>query len=167
MLTLLAATSAYVWLFLEVRHTLSEVTNTAEDARFVAARNAHTQTVRRIIRDTEMERAELDSYFLREEDIVTFLGNVEELGIYVGAPITVQSVSAEEAIDTDERIVPLRLVLSSEGALQELFYLLQLLETFPAAVQVQKVQITQDAKDRAWNGTFHITVLRLIRPDVS
>lgn len=158
-----AATGAYAWLFLEVRHTLEDVTVTVEEARLVATRDAHTQTVRRVVRDTESERAEIDSYFLKEEEIVTFLEDIEALGVHVGAPVTVQSVAVEEAVDKDERIIPLRLVLQSEGTLQELFYMLQLLETFPAALRVEKIQVTQDAEERTWNGTFHIIVLRLAR----
>lgn len=166
-LALVVATAAYAWLFFEVRHTLEDVARTAEAAQLVATRNAHTQTVRRVVRDTEAERAELDNYFLREESIVTFLEDIEELGVHAGAPLTVQSVSVEDALDKDERIVPLHLVLRSEGSLQELFYIMQLLETFPAAVSLQKVQLTQHVENLTWDGTFHITVLRLTRLNVS
>lgn len=158
--SVLISSVAYVWLFLEVRSTITAVSTSAESAQLLAAQNAHTQTVRRIVRDTQKERDELNTYFLTENEIVEFLEDIENLGQHAGAPIDVRTVSVEDPIDKDESIVPLELTLHSTGTLQQLFYTLSLLEVYPKALTIERVSFSQHPTDFSWGGTFNIVVLQ-------
>ncbi|QSH39131.1 hypothetical protein JXR01_02375 [Candidatus Kaiserbacteria bacterium] len=155
-----ASSFMYIWLFLEVRATLTQVSASAEEAQILATQNAHTQTVRRIVRDTQEQIGELNTYFLAEKEIVAFLEDIENLGEHAGAVIDVRTVSVEEAIDKDESIIPLELTLSSTGTLQQVFYTLSLLEVYPKALTFERVSLTQHPTDFSWNGVFNVTVLQ-------
>lgn len=155
----------YAWLFFEVNKTITQVTSAAEESQLLAAQNAHTQTVRRIIRDTQDSRKELNTFFLTDKEIVTFLEDMENLGVHANAPIAVQSVSVEDAIDKDGRVVPLELTLRSEGTLQQVFYTLSLLETYPKALNIGKVSLKQSPTDLMWEGVFNIVALQVDFPE--
>lgn len=153
--------ATYVWLFIKVGDTAAQATIGAEEAQLLATKNAHTQTVRRVVRDTEPQRAELNSYFVTETEFVSFLENIEGLGQTAGAPIQVQSVSIGKAIDKDELLVPLELDLRSVGTLQGVFHVLALLEAYPKVLYVRSARITQHPTDLNWQGSFNIEVIQI------
>jgi len=157
----ISSTLLYSFAFIKVRGIITQVANTSEEAQLLAKKNTHIQTVRRVVRDTQPEREKIDAYFLTDDEIVSFLEEVEGLGTHVGVEVTVQAVSVGKPIDKDERITPLNLVLKSEGSLEKIFYLLTLLEDFPKAMSVQEVQFSQQPDEGIWVGNFDIVVLKI------
>ena len=156
---------AYSWLFIKVHNTITEVVFASEEVQLLATKNAHTQTVRRVVRDTQLERDEINSYFVTDEGLVSFLEDIEELGVHAGAPISVQSVSVGDTIDKDELVAPLELLLKSEGTLPEVFYMLALLEAFPKVITVDSVRFTQLPNTLEWQGEFDVIVIKIASKD--
>lgn len=163
--TCVLSLSAYMWVFVKVEDTVNRVSVISEEAQLLATKNAHTQTVRRIVRDTLHEREALNEYFLTEEELVTFLGSLETLSTYSGATVAIQSVSVGEAIDKDGLITSLKLSLKSIGSLQAVYHNLALLETFPKTVSVNSIRLTQDPSTLVWEGVFDITVIKIELPE--
>lgn len=153
--------TTYGWLFAKVGDTASRATITAEEAQLLATKNAHTQTVRRVVRDTQTQRQQLDSYFVTEPEFVSFLEEIESLGASAGAPIQVQSVGIGKPIDKDELVVPLELDLRSEGTLRGVFHVLTLLEAYPKVMHVRSARITQHPTDLNWVGAFNVEVIQV------
>jgi len=158
---MLVSIVSYSWLFIKVTNTIEAAALTSEEVQLLSTKNAHTQTVRRVVRDTQIQREELGSYFITEETLASFLGDIEELGSYTGAAIDVQSVSLGDAIDKDELVAPLKLSLKSEGELQDIFYTLALLEVFPKALTIDRVRFTQNPDTLSWQGVFDIEVIKV------
>ena len=152
--------ASYIWVFLEVRSEIAKVTVAAEEAQILATQNAHVQTVRRVVRDTQIQRETLSTYFLSEEEIVEFLEEIENLGTHAGSQVSVQTVQAGEAVDKDGAIIPLQLTLRSGGSLQAVFYTLALLESYPKALSVEEVVLIQNPTTFEWSGMFNVVAMQ-------
>ncbi|MAZ67215.1 hypothetical protein CL652_00385 [bacterium] len=159
--SMVISTMAYTWVFAKVRNTIAQVSLTAEETQLLATKNAQTQTLRRIVRDTQQEREELDTYFVTGNGIVRFLEDIEALAKNSGAKVSVETVGEGSAIDKDGLVRPLMVDLKLDGTLQEIFYALSLIETFPKAIVVRTVRITQHPTERAWQGVVSINVTKV------
>lgn len=162
---MVVSTAAYSWLFVKVRGTIAQVAFTAEEAQLLATKNAHTQTVRRIVRDTQEEREELNEYFLTQDEIVVFLEDVESLTADSGAKVSVETVGEGASIDKDGLVKPLLVDLKLSGTLEEVFHALALIETFPKAVTVRDARITQSPAKKTWQGVLNIHVIKVEEPE--
>jgi len=162
---MVAASIAFGWLFAEVRSTVAHVKLSTEEAQLLVIKNAHTQTVRRVVRDTQKEREELNSYFVTEEEIVGFLERIEKLQAQTGTRIDIRSVGVGAPVDKDELITPLLLTLESKGTFQDVFYTLSLLEALPTALTVKSARITQNPTSLVWEGSFDVAVIKVIEPE--
>ncbi|PCI89751.1 hypothetical protein COB18_03020 [Candidatus Kaiserbacteria bacterium] len=159
--TLGISMSAYSWVFFEMQQTVTQIANITNETQILATQNAHAQTVRRIVRDTQDERSELDTYFLIEDDIVTFFADLENLGTSAGVNISVSSVKVGKPLDNDKFITPLTLTLESAGSLRQVFHTLALLEAYPKALQITQTRIVQHPSEDSWQGTFAITAIKI------
>ncbi|MDP2650115.1 MAG: hypothetical protein Q8P16_00955 [bacterium] len=156
--------AAYAWLFLGVRATLADTAALVGETQLLARNNAHIQTVRKIVRDTAALRGELNSYFVGEHDIVAFLEDVEALGTYAGADVSVRSVESAGPLAKDVPIEQLKMSLRADGALADVLHLLALLESLPKAITLEKAQIVRRASDGLWQGTFDLSVAQITIP---
>jgi len=164
-LTMLVSITAYAWLFLKVNNTLEQISIASGEVQLLSVKNEQIQTVRREVRDTQEQRAELNSYFITEEGIVDFIEDIEKLGEHAGASVSVQAVSVGDPLDKDGLLVPLSISLKSEGTLREVFYTLALLEAFPKALNVKNVRFAQHPTDLTWQGVFDIVAVEITSED--
>lgn len=162
LVALVISFTTYAWLLVKVNDTIREAALASENVQLLAAKNAYTQTIRKIVRDTTDEREEINSYFITDEKLVSFLENIEGLGTRAGAGLEVQSVSVGDAIDKDGLVSPLKLSLKSEGTITEIYYILNLLEAYPKALSVKRVQMNQQADTLTWVGVFDIEVIKVL-----
>ncbi len=163
-LVMCASAGGYAWLFVQERETITQAAQVAGDAQLLATRNAHTQTVRRVVRDTRDERARLNTYFVNDTELVTFLEEIESLGTYANAQTIVSSVQVGDSRDDDDRIVDLELLLNAEGSFASVMQVLALLEAFPSALDVVNVQLTQQSQRDTWTGVFELVAVRAEAP---
>ena len=161
------SSATYMWLFTKVNDTIREAAIISESAQLLSAQNAYTQTIRKIVRDTSDEREKINSYFVTDEGLVSFLEDIEGLGTRAGVNLEVQSVSVGNTIDKDGLVSPLRLSLESEGTITEIYYILSLLEAYPKALSVRRVQIYQRPDTLVWVGTFDIEVIKVLMPSAN
>ncbi len=167
LVALVVSSATYIWLFIKVNDTIREAAIVSESAQLLSAQNAYTQTIRKIVRDTSDDRDKINSYFITDEKLVSFLENIENLGTRAGVSLEVQSVSVGDTIDKDGLVSQLRLSLESEGTIKEVYYILSLLEAYPKALSVRRVQMNQRSDTLAWVGTFDIEVIKVLMPSAN
>ncbi|PCI30854.1 hypothetical protein COB52_00795 [Candidatus Kaiserbacteria bacterium] len=153
--------SAYAWSFLKVRSTIEQAAVISAKADLWASSNENAQVVRRSVREIQAQREVLDTYFIKEDGIVSFLDEIEEIGDHAGLPIEVIAVEAGNPIDKDGLIRPLTISLRVSGKLKDIFYTLAMLETLPKAVSVDGVGLTQDPENLTWIGEFKVVVTQI------
>ena len=162
-LVALLSVAAYAWLFTEVRSLVAEVAIAAEEASILSTQNKNTQTIRRVVRDTKEERAELQSYFVNEDELVSFLEKLEAVGVRTGAPLSVENVGARGAVDKDGLIVPLSLSLRATGTFRQVVHTLALVEAFPKVLSLERVRLSQ-LPDEGWQAIYEVELLQGTAP---
>ena len=161
------AVAAYIWIFIVVNDISARAEVISEEVELLTVKNDHTQMVRRVVRDTQKERTELNGYFVTEEEIVTFLEDIEGLGYYSDADIVVQTVETGKPVDKDGLVIPLRITLKAEGRFREVFHTLMLIEALPKVLMVEGARITENNTKQIWEGFFDITTMQIVLPENS
>ena len=152
---------AYVWLLGKVQSTAADAALLVEEGTLLAAQNEQTQAVRRVVRATQQEREKLNSYFITDGGIVGFLESIEALGAFSSADVRIVSVEEGNPIDKDKLIKPLFVDVELSGSFSEVFHTLALIESFPRAMSVRTVRLTQVPKQLIWQATVGIQVLKI------
>lgn len=161
---LVGALGVYGWLFLAVQDNVRSITLASEETQLLTTQNEHTQTVRRVVRDTKTQRATLQDFFVTQEGLVPLLEEVEQIASYTGAELSVQSVDAGKAIDKDALLTPLTLQLKAIGSFAQVMHVLALLETFPTVSFIEKMRLAQHSTDDQWEGTYEVTLIQIEVP---
>lgn len=161
----LVCAAGYVWLFAAVRDTVRSASLAAEEAALLSTRQAHAQTVQRVVRDSQTQRTALNTYFITDDTVVDFLGDIEALSRETGAALGVSAVAVGEPVDTDGAMVPLMLSLTTRGTLSDVFYTLALLEAYPKALVVRDARFTQQEGGTLWEAQYDVVVMRISAPE--
>lgn len=123
-------------------------------------------SMKKLLSETEEERENIDNYFIKTDDIVSFIESIESLSRVTNTSISVNSVSIEEGKETDvfEYVV---LNVEAQGVFSDLYWLLSLVEKMPYKISVNTINFgrlpsgeSTSPSDR-WNIDFSIRVLKL------
>ena len=98
---------------------------------------------------------------MKENDVVVFFDEIENLGILAGALVSIESVNLGKTVDKDDLVEELILTLKAEGSISELYHLLSLFEQFPKALLVESSRFVQHPSEFHWQGTFKLVLMRL------
>jgi hypothetical protein len=88
-------------------------------------REDQLKTIEGLMRDIESERATLDSQFLTEAEIVSFITLLESLDSYTGVSLEIDSVSKQGNT--------LNISLDATGSWESVYHLLAMIEALPPA----------------------------------
>tara|TARA_B100000745_G_scaffold53689_1_gene31872 strand:- start:3504 stop:4037 length:534 start_codon:yes stop_codon:yes gene_type:complete len=150
----------YVWLYIRVDTTAAQIEQIQKETQLVAVQNDQMQVIRKILRDSSVDRAALQDLFVGENNIVSFLESAESLESVTGATITIQSVDSE---DSTEFAKPLRMTIRAEGTLQSAYHTLALLEAFPQALYITTARLSRPPLEEDWVGEFSIEVIEILQ----
>jgi|GEM_PF-3225610 len=112
-----------------------------------------------VTRDNEA----LAAYFLSEDEVVGFLGSVEDLGRRIGVDASASSIEVTEGEGYAELLT---LSIHASGSKAAVLHMLEILETLPYASEITSVQMTKQGAgtDIEWEGAFDLSVKK--HPDV-
>lgn len=120
-----------------------------------------------LARDTAIERARLDEFFVDRDGIAPFLGRVEELGRERGLRVEIASVSVDKPAPgaAEDFFEPLRVTAVARGDFPEAHAFLALIESLPYPVLVKeaRLEIPTGPREtgREWRATATFTVAKL------
>ena len=112
------------------------------------------------IRDTEDDRAKLNSYFVSNEGIVDFLEVIEGLEQYAEVEVSIKTIGENDTGEF-ESVEQLELNLTAEGSWGAVYHFFALLESLPHSIDMSRVQFNsigenvngEDTTDK-WRGIF-------------
>lgn len=157
LLTLSSALYGFFW------YQISTQSATFADLEAEIARastlTSDTVALRSLIRDTENDRALLESAFLSDDDLIEFLELIEGLGTTTKTEVTVVSVGTGSAQGGNEN--QYNLSISGEGSWSGVYHLFMLIQALPVAVIIDRVRFetTGDAT-LPWQVLIDFTVER-------
>jgi hypothetical protein len=160
------AVTIFYWFFISTIIEYKKVSASAANELFnLQQKRERLSELRNIVRVTETDRNRLDSYFIKKDEAVNFIRQIETLGRQAEAPIEIVTVGIEAVrgdIDVAERLV---LHLKAEGDLTNIVHLFSLLESMPYATRLSSARIEEragavDGGMPRWQGTAVLSVLK-------
>ena len=113
------------------------------------------KTLTDVVENSTKDRAELETYFIKTEDIVGFIEKVEALGASAGIGTDIKGVNV-----LGEGGSYLQMELETKGSLRGTLQFLTLMELLPGALSFDKVFMTESIKEKekVWEGSFAVRV---------
>ena len=152
--------AAYFFLFQIIRNGSEIIAQLNADKELQLQLKQRYLSNRSFLNSIISERAELDSYFVSEDDIVTFLEDVEVLGKKTGTTVTVDSVSEDEKLTNDTMFGKLNISIQSTGSWQGSIHTLSLLESMPKSVTIRsaRISVASGGEEQIWRGVYEVAV---------
>ena len=117
-----------------------------------------------LLSETAEERAQLDSLLLADNEIVPFLEHIEGVGQIANVIADVKTVDVIETVETQDVYEWLKISVTAEGSLSEVYHFLSLLEHIPLAFVMERVDLNAKRENGTitdtWNGRFDFRVVK-------
>lgn len=156
-LLLLGVLSAYGFWYASVGKLSVEAASLSEEIRTKSQDSARVAAARVALESLSEEEAAMRAYLVREQDIVPFLGALEETGASLGASVEVVSVGADTK-DERERLV---LALKIAGPFDAVQRTLGAIEYGPYDSAIQSVTfdtVRTEAGSAGWTAVATFTL---------
>lgn len=169
----LIAFAGYAGLFYLIRTGNEEISIMRAQVEQEVNREQRLIGFQSIIRDTELERSELDTYFIGRDGVVSFLELLESFGDTANVSVEVSTVEVvtERRVTTQNgkevelpppAVESLQVIVSVGGSFEEVFHYLTLLETMPFHTAINSVSIERARSEGvAWSGLFGFDTLKI------
>ena len=161
---ILAMGSFYVFIFYLINNTKKKALLLEQNFSLAEKKKETIASEQNIIKETEKQRKELDSYFINQTNVVLFIEKIESLGAISGSKVAINSVD----IDKSRKNI-LKTSLSVSGKFDELFHFLSLLEALSLEINVNRVSLSGSAlvlpltqNKSEWNMEINIELVNFI-----
>jgi hypothetical protein len=138
---LLVAIAACVFVYLQVETAAATLTAQVDVMSKSTAYQSEYSKLTKLIEDTADEREQIASYVLDEDNMITFLAEVEQAGRALGVALTTTQLSVVEATPNEQ---VLNMEVSFSGSEEDALELLELFESLPYASTVERFSYQLD-----------------------
>lgn len=143
------AGAVYGFLYTRIGHVSASVEETAGRVTQLLVLQDKEKNEQHVVADTKESRKTLGSYFIKEEDAVSFIEELEDVASIAGAALRIEQVDINNA--------GLRVDMTVTGGWQETFHTLSLLETMPLQAVVEHASF-QHRGEEGWHSSFSVLV---------
>lgn len=160
----LVALAGYYFLFQYIK-TQSGVTSSLTGTIDLSQqKNSHINSLRSMVKDTEIDRGKLTTFFLASDAEVTFIEKMEDLAKGSGLEANVNNVSS---VPTDVSVVKVfQMQLATTGSWSSTLYFLSQVENLPYDVRVRAVSLSKAPSSgkavSSWSAAFDVSVVENI-----
>ncbi|MBU1091624.1 hypothetical protein KKA27_02070 [Patescibacteria group bacterium] len=111
--------------------------------------------------DTKKKYDELKSMFIKEDDVVSFIKNIEYLAKKANVELEIKN------IDVPKENTPFFFTLDVEGSFPDIYYYILLLENNSYYIKLDKayLQRTEENKEQSWSANLKLELLGLEEND--
>ncbi len=120
----------------------------------------------RLMKDTEIERAEIESHFVRSSEASAFLDGIENLARKSDVSLEIASVNTEKSG------AYMTVALKTSGTFSAIYKFINLLENSPYILSFNSINLSKDTvgesvsskdkKDPEWSATLEVKLLSFI-----
>jgi len=123
----------------------------------------------RVIKNTETERSVLNTYFIKDDDVVDFINDLEGYAREVGVVPEIVFVDTDntEILDAIDHFEDLNIEIKVKGSWSNVFHFAQVVDNIPNHLSVDKVSIInvpskseEGGPSLEWEGVFGFSVLK-------
>lgn len=158
LLLLAITTIVYAFLMYQVDGYVMRMSVALQGSESLTQRDTTARSIEAFLDDTEVERAALDSYIIKDDDIVSVIELVERVARQENVSLSISSVSvsAVSAWNHHERI---DIAFSVDGTFPNITDFVATLEALPFAVRVEGGSLGASS-GTSWFGSFSATFVK-------
>ena len=132
------------WVGYEVNQVGNELENYVTVIANKSAQEQKYAELSDLVEKTEIERKTLEKYVLTEEKTITFLSEIEKIGVEQGVTLITNSLKVVENPDTYNQLT---VNFSVEGDEKLVFRMMQILESVPYHSEISTLVLTLDTEE--------------------
>ncbi|MBT3282845.1 hypothetical protein HON59_01515 [bacterium] len=159
----------YVLFFNNIKEKNNTISAIVNDVDIAVQKETKLKSVKNIIKDTADGREKIDTYFIKDDEIINFIGEVEKIGRDIGVEVEIISVSiGDSKLQQDNVSELLNLDLEAEGSWSRVFRFLTLVEKMPFKVNISTINLeaiyegeSKKYSSGIWKGFFSINAIKL------
>jgi Tfp pilus assembly protein PilO len=169
----IVAVVAYVMFFVSIKNKNENVSLITNEIDIAVEKEVKLKSVKNLVNDIEEDRLKLDTYFIKDDEVVDFIESVEGMAedADISAEVTAVDIgdyknNVNQASDMVERLL---LSLKVYGKWNDVFHFISLIEKMPFVVNLSNINIgavySNNKKTSYWQGTFKMSALKLKEED--
>jgi len=142
----------YVYAFYEAKEKNKKVAIASRELEKQLNKEGDIGLVAKTVKETEIQRSKIDTYFIMRDDIVDFTQKVESLGGTSNTELAITGLNTQGNTLSFE--------LESKGSFVDIVHLISLIENLPFKLDINKSYINKVSGDggNQWNGNFNVTL---------
>ena len=166
---LAAVAGVFFFMLVSIERQMQKLTELQESVALAQDREQKLSALKATVRAVESDRMQLDSFFLQENDLVSFLETIEGLSSTTRSRIEVVSVEkgklplpVDGKVENQPIFSTIRLSIATDGSWESVFHTLSLLESLPVPLIMHRATFDVAAADTVpptWKGTFVVSVV--------
>lgn len=139
MTILVAIIGAYTFFFISVRERATRADEIAARANELEDKNSSFSRMSAFFKDHAGDIERINNRFVKESEIVTFAERVEELALFTGTQVTLESLEPESR--TSGAVLAMR--VRARGSFSGVMKFAELIHEFPALIEVRSLSIVR------------------------
>jgi len=155
----LAIATADIWFWNLISGANNESSYLRGDIELQIKRNNAAGDLEKLVNDTEVERQQVDSYFVGVDQTVNFVEYLESLARVAGVNFEITSLGVEQSEDDFKDQIILR--GEATGTWSSLMNFASLLETAPYRLELVDFAINNNGEKRTWEMAILIKAFQL------
>ena len=138
----LAASGLYAFLFVTIKNKTEATSTLVEKIDEISGKESRLASSVSLLKRENADIEKVSALFFKENEVVNFTKNIEELGAQSGTVLTIESL---ERGSTEKATPFLSFRIKVIGEFSDIARLLMLLENFPGKFEWKTVRITRDS----------------------
>lgn len=135
------AGGAYTFFFVAMKNKTQATAELSEKLKELSGKESHILSARASLKNEETNVEKLNTYFIKEREIITFTKKIEALGSQSGTVLTLEALEP----GFSEKTVPyLNFRIKASGEFSNIARLLMLLENFPGKFEWKTVRLVRN-----------------------
>jgi len=156
----------YGFLIYKINHISENIGFLAQQIEIQSIREDRLKELSIILTQTREERGQFTSYLLHENDIVTFIKNIETLGEHTNVDVEFKTINVTQIGQKDA----LGLYIVAKGTFSNVFYFLSLFESLPYVFSFDRIFIQTTSKsgvpidkEAQWDMEIYANLLSFVK----
>lgn len=160
--SMLVLITAYGLIFLAMEKKTEATSTLTESSREISGKESHVGSAVLSLKTEAHNLEKLSTYFIKEQEIVSFAKDIEALGPQSGTVLKIESLDP----GMTEKSVPfLDFRIKATGGFSDIVRLMTLLQNFPGNFEWRTLQLVhlEDGASMLWEANASLTALNFIK----
>lgn len=150
----IVAGAGYMLLYGQVQNVFARMDTLSSRVTQLLMLQDKEKNERHIVLDTQQSRDKLNTYFITEEDTVSFIERIETLAQTAQTNLNIDAVNIKEE--------GLEVMVTTSGSWDSVFHFISLIEAMPFRISVKNTTLRY-TQESGWTGSLSVLVTSFVK----